>query len=82
MSVSSDKPTVFFEDFQSNDGNEKASYSGQVDLARSSGLSINDALFYANFTPEERNRLLRKVRISYCVTYATRMLTDDRLTSD
>lgn len=65
MSVSSEKVTVFFEDLQSDNSNEKASYSSQVDLTRSSGLSINDALFYANFTTEQRKRVLRKVSIGF-----------------
>lgn len=59
-----DKPEISFVDDREDDArsdSEKAPAVRIIDDVRVLGLSEDDAEFYANFTPEQRKKTIRKV---------------------
>lgn len=59
-----DKPEISFVDDREADNrsdSEKGPVVRMIDNIRVLGLSEDDAEFYANFTPEQRKRTIRKV---------------------
>lgn len=61
-----DKPEISFVDDREDDAqsdSEKAPAVRIIDDVRVLGLSEDDAEFYAHFTPEQRKKTIRKVRL-------------------